>query len=215
VNNFNNNALGSFIAALLFQDAVNKAAATGTLNRQTLFAALKDEHSFTADGIVGPTDIGGRVGPPARCSCSCRTACGTGWTRSRQALRLQRRQQHHHQVRRLIAAPACRQRRTRSRRMASRGRRKSVGVVEMAQDLGVSTATVSRALNSNPSVRRSSPTASGHTRRRAVRRQPPRPGAVGEHQPGVRRFVIPYVDTLAYSRSPPSAPGCCPRPVPR
>jgi len=63
VNNFNNNALNSFIAALLFQDAVNKAAATGTLNRQTLFAALKDEHSFTADGIVGPTDIGGHVGP--------------------------------------------------------------------------------------------------------------------------------------------------------
>ena len=38
--------------------------------------------------------------------------------------------------------------------MASRGRRKSVGVVEMSKDLGVSTATVSRALNGNPSVRR-------------------------------------------------------------
>jgi ABC-type branched-subunit amino acid transport system substrate-binding protein len=63
VNNFNNNALNSFIEALLFQDAVNKAAATGTLNRETLFAALKDEHSFTADGIIGPTDIGNRVGP--------------------------------------------------------------------------------------------------------------------------------------------------------
>jgi DNA-binding LacI/PurR family transcriptional regulator len=37
--------------------------------------------------------------------------------------------------------------------MASRGRRKSVGVVEMARDLGVSTATVSRALNGSPSVR--------------------------------------------------------------
>ena len=35
--------------------------------------------------------------------------------------------------------------------MASRGRRKSVGVVEMASDLGVSTATVSRALNGSPS----------------------------------------------------------------
>jgi len=63
VNNFNNNALDSFIEALLFQDAVNKAAATGTLNRQTLFTALNDEHSFTADGIVGPTNVGGRVGP--------------------------------------------------------------------------------------------------------------------------------------------------------
>ena len=38
--------------------------------------------------------------------------------------------------------------------MASRGRRKSVGVVEMAHDLGVSTATISRALNGSPSVRR-------------------------------------------------------------
>jgi LacI family transcriptional regulator len=37
--------------------------------------------------------------------------------------------------------------------MASRGRHKSVGVVEMARDLGVSTATVSRALNGSPSVR--------------------------------------------------------------
>jgi ABC-type branched-subunit amino acid transport system substrate-binding protein len=62
-DNFNNNALNSFVMALLFQDAVNKAAATGTLNRETLFAALKDEHSFTADGIIGPTDIGNRVGP--------------------------------------------------------------------------------------------------------------------------------------------------------
>ncbi len=64
VSNFNNNALDSFIEALLFQDAVEKATANGgTLNRQTLFTALNDEHSFTADGIVGPTNIGGRVGP--------------------------------------------------------------------------------------------------------------------------------------------------------
>jgi len=59
VNNLNNNALGSFIDALLFQDAVQKATANGgTLNRQTLFTALNNEHSFTADGIVGSTDIG-------------------------------------------------------------------------------------------------------------------------------------------------------------
>ena len=64
VSNFNNNALDSFIEALLFQDAVEKATANGgTLNRQTLFTALNDEHSFTADGIVGPTNIGGHVGP--------------------------------------------------------------------------------------------------------------------------------------------------------
>jgi ABC-type branched-subunit amino acid transport system substrate-binding protein len=64
VNNFNNNALDSFIEALMFQDAVQKAVANGgTLNRATLFTALKNEHSFTADGIVGPTDVGNRVGP--------------------------------------------------------------------------------------------------------------------------------------------------------
>jgi hypothetical protein len=55
---FNNNAENSYVNALLFQDAVNKAAATGTLNRQTLFTALNDEHSFTANGLIGPTDIG-------------------------------------------------------------------------------------------------------------------------------------------------------------
>ena len=38
--------------------------------------------------------------------------------------------------------------------MASRGRHKPVGVVEMARDLGVSTATVSRALNDASWVRR-------------------------------------------------------------
>jgi hypothetical protein len=38
---------------------VNKAIANGgTLNRTTLFTALKDEHSFDADGIIGPVDIG-------------------------------------------------------------------------------------------------------------------------------------------------------------
>jgi ABC-type branched-subunit amino acid transport system substrate-binding protein len=58
---FNNNAENSFVDALLFQDAVNKAAATGTLNRQTLFTALNDEHSFTADGLVGTTDVGNHI----------------------------------------------------------------------------------------------------------------------------------------------------------
>ena len=58
--NFNNNALNSYVAALLFQDAFNKAAATGTVSRQALFTALSDEHAFTAQGIVGPTDVGNR-----------------------------------------------------------------------------------------------------------------------------------------------------------
>ena len=35
--------------------------------------------------------------------------------------------------------------------MTSHGRRKSVGVVETASDLGVSTTTVSRALSASPS----------------------------------------------------------------
>jgi ABC-type branched-subunit amino acid transport system substrate-binding protein len=65
VNNLNNNALGSFISALLFQDAVQKAVANGgTLNRQTLFTALNNEHSFNADNIIGPTDVGNRMTTP-------------------------------------------------------------------------------------------------------------------------------------------------------
>jgi ABC-type branched-subunit amino acid transport system substrate-binding protein len=62
VNNLNNDALNSFVMALLFQDAVNKVIASGaTLNRASLFTALNGEHSFDADGIIGPTDIGNRL----------------------------------------------------------------------------------------------------------------------------------------------------------
>jgi len=62
LNNLDNNALNSFITALLFQDAVTKAVANGgTLNRQTLFTALNNEHSFNADGLIGPTDVGKRT----------------------------------------------------------------------------------------------------------------------------------------------------------
>jgi hypothetical protein len=75
---FNNNAENSFIDALLFQDAVNKAAATGTLNRQTLFTALDGEHSFTADGLVGPTDVGNRITSP--CEATVQLQNGV-WTR--------------------------------------------------------------------------------------------------------------------------------------
>ncbi len=53
IANVNNNALNSYMAALLFQDAVTKAVANGgTLNRTTLFAALKNEHSFDAKGVA-------------------------------------------------------------------------------------------------------------------------------------------------------------------
>jgi ABC-type branched-subunit amino acid transport system substrate-binding protein len=66
LNNLNNNALNSYVTALLFQDAVQKAVANGgTLNRETLFAALKNEHSFNAQGIIGSTDVGNHV--PSAC----------------------------------------------------------------------------------------------------------------------------------------------------
>ena len=64
IANFNDNALGAYIEALLFQDAVNKAVANGgTLNRKTLFAALRDEHSFDADGIIGPLNVANHQWP--------------------------------------------------------------------------------------------------------------------------------------------------------
>ena len=84
--------------------------------------------------------------------------------------------------------------------MASRGRRKSVGVVEMAQDLGVSTATVSRALNGSPSVRReladrirAHAEARGYVANRLAR------ALSASTSRAFVGFVIPYVDTLAYS----------------
>ncbi len=65
VNDIDNNSLESYTAALLFQDAVNKAIANGgTLNRSTLFTALKGEHSFNAQGIIGTTDVGNRKPSP-------------------------------------------------------------------------------------------------------------------------------------------------------
>jgi len=58
--NLNNNAVLSYVMCLLFQDAVQKATADGgTLDRQTLFTALNSESSFDADGIIGPTNVGG------------------------------------------------------------------------------------------------------------------------------------------------------------
>jgi LacI family transcriptional regulator len=84
--------------------------------------------------------------------------------------------------------------------MASRGRRKSVGVVEMAQDLGVSTATISRALNGSPSVRREladrireHAQARGYVANRLAR------ALSASTSRAFVGFMIPYVDTLAYS----------------
>jgi ABC-type branched-subunit amino acid transport system substrate-binding protein len=65
VDKIDNNALASFDAALLFQDAIGKATANGgTLNRATLFTALKNEHSFNAQGIIGTTDVGNHQASP-------------------------------------------------------------------------------------------------------------------------------------------------------
>jgi len=77
--NVNNNAVDAYIMALLFQDAVTKATANGgTLNRQTLFTALNDEHAFTADGIIGPTNIGGHM--PSACDVMTQVVNGQ-WQR--------------------------------------------------------------------------------------------------------------------------------------
>jgi hypothetical protein len=58
VTALDNDSVNAFIEALLFQDATQKAAASGTLSRQSLFTALNNEHAFNADGIIGTTDIG-------------------------------------------------------------------------------------------------------------------------------------------------------------
>ncbi len=64
IDKVDSNAVASWLAALLFEDAVGKAAANGgTLSRQTLFDALKQEHKFTADGIMGPADVANHIPP--------------------------------------------------------------------------------------------------------------------------------------------------------
>jgi hypothetical protein len=56
--------VASWLAALLFQDAVAKATANGgTLNRQTLFDALKQETKFDAAGIMGATNVAEHLQP--------------------------------------------------------------------------------------------------------------------------------------------------------
>jgi Periplasmic binding protein len=64
VNKLNGNGVEAWLAALLFQDASQRALANGgTLTRASLLAALKTEHSFTGQGILGPTDVGNHVQP--------------------------------------------------------------------------------------------------------------------------------------------------------
>ena len=64
VDKLNGNGVEAWLAALLFQDATQRALANGgTLTRASLLAALKTEHSFTGQGILGPTDIGNKQQP--------------------------------------------------------------------------------------------------------------------------------------------------------
>lgn len=64
VDKLNGNGVEAWLAALLFQDATQRALANGgTLSRASLLAALKMEHNFTAQGILGPTDVGNHQGP--------------------------------------------------------------------------------------------------------------------------------------------------------
>jgi hypothetical protein len=66
VGNIDNNAINSFVMALLFQDVIQKATANGgTLDRQALFTALNNEHSFNAQGLIGTTDVGNHA--PSNC----------------------------------------------------------------------------------------------------------------------------------------------------
>jgi ABC-type branched-subunit amino acid transport system substrate-binding protein len=64
IDKVDSNAMASWLGALLFQDAVAKATANGgTLTRQSLLDALKQETKFTADGIMGPTDVANHSTP--------------------------------------------------------------------------------------------------------------------------------------------------------
>jgi len=65
VNKLDENGLEAWLAALLFQDATQKALANGgTLTRQSLLEAVKSETAFTGQGILGPTDVAAHKAPP-------------------------------------------------------------------------------------------------------------------------------------------------------
>ncbi len=54
----------AWIAALFFRDAVKQAVATNGVNgltRANFLTAAKSIHKFTADGMTGPNDVGGKV----------------------------------------------------------------------------------------------------------------------------------------------------------
>ena len=64
VSDLDNDSIDAYVEALLFQDAVQQAAASGTLSRQSLFTALNGEHAFNAGGIIGATDVGAHTVSP-------------------------------------------------------------------------------------------------------------------------------------------------------
>jgi ABC-type branched-subunit amino acid transport system substrate-binding protein len=65
IENVDFNSVSALVAALLFQDAAEKAVADGgTLSRQTLFDALKQETAFDADGIIGATNVAEKTPSP-------------------------------------------------------------------------------------------------------------------------------------------------------
>ena len=64
IDKVDSNAVASWQAALLFQDAVGKTIANGgTLDRQSLFNSLKQETTFDAAGIMGPTNVAEHMQP--------------------------------------------------------------------------------------------------------------------------------------------------------
>ena len=64
IDKVDSNAMASWLAALLFEDAVAKASASGgTLDRKAIFDALKQETKFDAQGIMGPTDVASHLPP--------------------------------------------------------------------------------------------------------------------------------------------------------
>jgi ABC-type branched-subunit amino acid transport system substrate-binding protein len=64
IDKVDSNAVASWLAALLFQDASSKAlAAGGSFDRQAIFNALKQETKFNAQGIMGPTNVADHLEP--------------------------------------------------------------------------------------------------------------------------------------------------------
>jgi ABC-type branched-subunit amino acid transport system substrate-binding protein len=64
IDKVDSNAVASWLAALLFQNATEKAvAAGGTYDRKALFDALQQETEYDAAGIMGPTNVAEHLQP--------------------------------------------------------------------------------------------------------------------------------------------------------